>query len=296
MAGVDGEFGGVKTSYLLEGGRLSIGFIVGSLTTLFILLFLDFFALLPFSNSAFTGTIIGALVAGSIGLSGQIIVLLQSSYQLKEKTNLEERATLESLFSKIVQNLAIFRDVKRHLISDALPDNIYFGKLPTLSKPIKIGGAPEQFTTLELALAIRLADKGLFNLLNVSNSNAKLFSQTHLIYDQKVQLFMGKIQKTQSIKFEEGSLSGVVEINPADHYELTDIQKHYWDATYSGLLLSCAVLAHIDHQLRHRHGTSMDFNSGVSEEEIQWLIEAVELGDFREDVIAILDIENQKQP
>lgn len=279
----------MKIGFLKEGGRLSLGFICGSLAMLFTLLFLDFFELLPFTDSGFTGTIIGAMIAGSIGLSGQLIILLQSSHQSEEKTKLEERALLESLFSKLVQNLSVFRSVKSHLVSEEEADNIYFGGLPTLSKPIKIGHPLEQFTTAELALPIRLANSGLFNLLNVSSSNANLFTQAHSIYDQKMQTFVSNIQQSNNTRFESGSVSGNVEINPADHYELTDIQKHYWDATFSGLLLTFSVLQLVKKLLETRHSTSINFKSGVSEDDILMLVNSVDLGDFRDDVLASLE-------
>ena len=82
---------------LLRAGLFALGVTFGFTITVISMIAMDFFDIIPFEDSAFTGAIVGALIAGVIGVSGQLLLLSQTEISTEKARKLDERAKLEKL-------------------------------------------------------------------------------------------------------------------------------------------------------------------------------------------------------
>ncbi|ABD54009.1 hypothetical protein Jann_1092 [Jannaschia sp. CCS1] len=264
----------------LARNNFALGFLSGSLFSLFLLLFLDFFQLLPFADSTFTGAILGAVLAGGIGISGQFLVLSQNERRLNREEKRAERVKIDSLLSRINRLKSTMYQVQQHVESRRDFDNIVFDNLQPLMKPFKINDLPERLAEGDLTLSLQLEDYRLFNLVNALDSIVANFRWTQESYEKAVEGFLEGMQKSGDLKFSEGQFSGVGEINLPEYHALTDLQSHHIESVYSGLVASKEVFDILLEHLHRRHGVKILFSDPISDEQWVDLKDSVDMGDI----------------
>ncbi|MGY9047323.1 MAG: hypothetical protein ACKVKF_09740 [Rhodobacterales bacterium] len=278
MAGVYGGYW-VKLKGLRSNGSLALGVLVGFLCALFLLLGLGYFQLIPFEDSAFLGAIVGAIIAGTIGVAGQLLVLWQNEQSQEIERSLVERAKIEVLLSRIVRIISTLAQVREHLESNDPFDNIVLGDLQPLMKPLKINDLPQRFSPEEITLSLALSDRKLCNLLNVLDSIIGNFLWSQREYEEKVSDFLIEVRSQGDLGYAEGKFSGFGSVDLPKHHELIDLQKHHIDSAYSGLVIAKDVSDILVQYLKIRHNVDLAFSDRLSKEDWASLRDAVDLGE-----------------
>lgn len=269
---------------LLTGGTFAVGLTLGVLTTVVALLFFEVFEIIPLADSAFTGAIVGALIAGAIGVVGQLLVIVQNENSRKSIMMLEERALLEALFIRCARGLDVFWQTKRHIESTKTSDNIVFSNLPNLMKPFKISDLPRGFSEAELSLSLRLSDVSFLNLMVAMDALTQSFEFFSNSYEHKIGLFLEKIRSSGETRFKDGKSTGSAEIDRAEHYELENLQENYIREVYAGILFAGSIVDSTIFYLRQRHGVTLDYPKAISADEWDDLLNSVDLGSYEKDV------------
>ncbi len=274
----------VAISGLLQGGLFALGFTAGLIATLLVLITADILDLIPFEDSAFTGAIIGAVVAGLIGIAGQLLMMAQAELNSERDKRTEERAKLERLLNRAVRMISMLAQVRDHIESVRPSDIVSFRSLAPITKPLRINDIPDRLPEDLLSVSLSLSDRRMFNILNVLDSSLANFSWAHRLYEKRVDEFMEKIRSAPSIKFDDGVYSGTGSLDIREYHEIQDIWSHYIDAAYGGLVFSKKLGQSIVRHLKLRHGVDLDFSDRISEGEWKVLFESVEVGDFEQDL------------
>lgn len=274
----------MKTKDLRNGGTLAIGIILGVLGCILLSLFYDFFGFGFIEDSALFGAIIGAVVAGVIGVCGQLVVLLQSDAMLEEQRVLSERARLETMLARVVRLTSTFLQLKGHFESEHPFDNLVFLGLQSLPKPMKINDLPERLSAHDLTLPLSMADRRFFNLLNVFDSCICNFLWISKEYDGQAQAFLQQLQDSGELNFKEGAFSGYGSVNMVKFHELKDLYEHYIETVYPGLVISKKLSDLLVEKLKTRHGVDFSFSDRLTKNEWKALFESVDVGDFADDL------------
>jgi hypothetical protein len=278
-------------SGLLKGGLFGLGFTVGMILTLIVLVAADVLDLIPFEDSAFTGAIIGALIAGIIGIAGQLLMMAQAEIisdrariadeRVKhERLMADERVKLEMLLNRAVRMISVLAQVRAQIESAQPKDIITLGSLSPITKPIRINDIPDRFPEDLITVSLSLSDRKLFNILNVLDSILANFGWIHRTYEHSVDEFITKIKSGSEIKFEDGAYSGHGTLDIREYHEIQDVWQHYVDSTYSGLVFSKKLGEIVVNYLRERHGVNLDFSDRISPDEWRILFDSVDVGEF----------------
>jgi hypothetical protein len=285
MAGVRGGVGVKSRSpNLLNGGLFALGLTVGLLLTVVVLIAADILNLIPFEDSAFTGAIIGALIAGLIGILGQLLLMAQSEVISDRARKAEERVKLEKLLNRIVRTLSVLAQVKSLIESSQPRDLITLYSLPPITKPLRINNIPDRIPEELIAVALSLSDRKLFNLLNVLDTILANFAWIHNRYEASVDRFLENIKKGSEIKFEDGAYSGHGRIDIREYHEIEDIWKHYIDSTYGGLVVSKRLGDMVVDYLSNRHNVNLSFSDRITPSDWKVLFDSVDVGEFELDM------------
>jgi hypothetical protein len=271
-------------SRFLQGGLFALGFTSGLIFTLLVLISADILDLIPFEDSAFTGAIIGALVAGLIGIAGQLLMMAQSEVSAERAKKYEERVKLEKLLNRAVRTISVLAQVRTQIESSHPKDIVTLRTLAPITKPLRINDIPDRFPEDLVTVSLTLSDRKLFNLLNVLDSCLANFSWVHRLYEERVDRFMANIRNSPEMKFEDGAYSGSGTLDLRDYHEIQDIWSHYVDSAYAGLVFSKKLGDTIVGYLRSRHGVDLDFSDRISAAEWKTLFESVDVGEFALDL------------
>lgn len=267
-----------------DGGALALGISIGALFTFGSFLFLQLFDLLPFRDPALVGAVIGALIAGGIGVCGQLLVMVQNDItRSNEKANIE-RQLLEELLAKTVRILSSFAQTREHMESTDPFDNVVFETLPPLMKPLRVNDLHQGFETHERVVPLSISDQRFFNFLNILDSILANFRWSYTEYEARMDAFVAELQESDNMTYREGKFAGFGEINLPDYHALKDLQEHHIDSTYNGLVvakkLSDIILTH----LKERHGVDLQFIDRLSEAEWEHLFSSVDIDDLDDTV------------
>lgn len=279
---------------LRSGGELAVGIIIGFASGLLLLLGLGIFDVIPFKDTAFTGAILGALLAGAIGVVGQLLVLRQSRLQLDSERSYAERVKLEVLLGRVVRLISTFAQVRAHMESVDPFDNIVFDELPPLMKPLKINDISSRFLPEDLTLPLSLSDRRFFNLLNILDSIIGNFNWTQIDYEERVDSFLSEIKAQDGMRFVDGKIEGSAPLDFVKYHILKDLQGHHIDSVYSGLVVAKSLSIIVVGYLKHRHNVDMSFSDSISDEDWKLLFECVDLGDFEGDIAIHTEAPNPK--
>ena len=231
------------------------------------------------------GAVVGAIIAGGIGIAGQLLVIVQGEIKFENEARLLEKAKLEALLGRVVRIISTFAQVRTHLESTDHSDNIVFSELQMLPKPLKINDLPAKFSSAELTVPLGMSDRRFFNLLNVLDSIIGNFVWAHREYEAKVEVFLLDLQGADKMRFIEGKFSGYGQVNMVHYHVLKDLSENTIDSVYPGLVVAKRISEILVDHLRERHGVNLSFSDRISTEDWQTLFESVDLGDFGEDIV-----------
>lgn len=262
------------------GGKLALGIVIGAILTLFVLLGLGYFQLLPLADTAFVGAILGALVAGMIGLAGQLLVMEQAADARNTKEKARELAQLRRLFGRISRILSIYIQMKEHLESRDEFSFVRFDRLAALSKPLGIYRMPEAFEEDEIQVVLEIGETELYNNFNVLDVNLSNFEAMHKSYEQLFNENIGVDILGADFEFIGEKMRGSSKMRHEVHFMLNDMQKHLFDSVFGGLVILKRISDKLSEAMLEGHGQRMFYLDGMTEAGWRELNESVDLGKF----------------
>ncbi|MCR8827983.1 hypothetical protein [Pseudosulfitobacter koreensis] len=268
-----------------EDGKFALGLIMGSVFTLLAFLATEKYSQIILNDPTLFGAVLGALIAGFIGVTGQVLVIYQTAQRVEAEEQKKERAVLQSLLVRMNRTMSTFAQCKSHLESTSPFDNIKFDDREWLMKPLKINDLPSGFSDVDLSLPLSFGDFKLFNLMNVFDSVVRNFGWVYNEYDREVSLMLNLIRSGNDMKFSDGKMSGNAELDIRHYHEVRDFQNHYRQDVYSGLVIGRKIHIALSRYLSENHEVNVTLSELISESEWQELTEAVELGNFADDVL-----------
>jgi len=272
-------------SGLRSGGSLALGIVVGALGSLVLLFILEWFEIVPFNDPAVSGAVFGAIIAGGIGVAGQLLVMAKNDLQMRDSLKMAERVKLENMLSRILRTISVLAQVRTHIESNDPFDNLILGSAPLLMKPLKVNQLPEEFTGDDLALPLQLSDRKFYNLVNVLDSILSNFRWTHAEYEKRMEAYLQKLEKSGQLNFTEGKFEGSGLISLPEYYKLKDLQEHHIQSVYPGLVISKTLLDIVINYLARRHAVDFSWSTRITRTEWAELFEAVDVGDFADDLV-----------
>ncbi len=157
----------MKFSYLLSDGRLALGVLFGTLVCLFSLLFLDFFQIIPSSDPGLLGAILGALIAGAIGVAGQALVIITNSEIQKKSEEASINSDLLSLFQSTIDIGNNLHTIKKYLDSSLEDSRSQGVPWPIAMLPASNVGIKVEYSKSEKTVLLRIEEYEIYNRIMV---------------------------------------------------------------------------------------------------------------------------------
>lgn len=261
---------------LFDGGNFALGFILGLL--LFVPVIVSFkFANLPlFEDTAFGGAILGAIIAGLIGVAGQILVIVQNNNANEAQRSLQNQADLTIVFIKLGQWISVLSKTRLHILSSDPFDNINIENRPPLMTPLIVNDFPDNFDVQEMAVVLGLKRADLFDRLYVGNGIFSNFTWAMEAYRQKIDEIRYKAGRG---RMEKGVIERLYierELTQEQYYELKDLQDNIVQDAFHGLAVAISAASRINGVLRTNFGVEITYKSPLTDSEYQDLLDSID--------------------
>jgi hypothetical protein len=261
--------------HLLSGGRYALGFICGVIAAFLFLAFLGWPEARQFISGDVSYVILGAFVAGAIGVGGQILAILSSEAIQEANRNASEKAGLLRALHKTICIFNTLIQVKRMGESTSVSDSVFVGDKPIM-KPIFGSEFVPHFTDEDLLLPLLAGDAKLHTWMSELNNIVSNYQNILPVYTKYFNEIASPLH--EGVKFDPLSkfISGEVEIKHYDLARLLELQEHMISSAYLGISHCMYIIDATKLHLRSKYGTTLGFDHPLSEDELREIRDGLE--------------------
>jgi hypothetical protein len=248
----------VKKNSLLDGGQFALGFFIGLVVVLLVVVFGGYIGARVFENETLFGAVLGGFLSGSAALAATIL----ANYLLIRRADQLERQEREAILIGILVKIVDFNDTVtksyRHYF-DSSPDlSLYIGQL-RLPKPLLYSRAAVEFTQLEKGVAFSLRNATLLNdLVDVERMS---YSLNGLLNDYRIsfEAIVKDTLKSQPPSINGRQVSGEFVVNPVELLEIDSYKGHLLSALLRDFPKMQIVLQNVISVLREDFGRNVEY-------------------------------------